>query len=299
MGKESNDLVPTNNTNVPTGNAEMGHEKEQGYTAEKGDQHTGGEDGAGSSKAAINSRQSLRTSEMVDSLAERLIRTAEEKKLAPPAPHEDDEDIQPVQENKDHKDSGKVIKPREGDDGPDVPEQGNTSFMGHEEESIGDVPKSPEDHPEFPAGGGVNPHYDRNERFAPEKQEKDKGTVIAGSDAESLVARRKVAHTLAGRMLAAGLIQPEGLYEKASELEKYEVSQILDLEKGIFGGGVARKGLNAVAQGAQTPLVISANSNERGDPATELKSKLQSMFSLDRSNRLADDDDEAQLRRYR
>jgi hypothetical protein len=231
---------------------------------------------------------------MVDDLAESLIRTAEEKKLAPPAPHEDDEDIQPVQENKDHSHSGNEIKPREGDDGPDATEQGNASFMGHEEESIGDVPKSPDHHPEFPAGGGQNAKYDRNERYAPEKQERDKGTVIAGSDEESLAARRKAAQVLAGKMVAGGLIQPAQIAEKIAQLERYQIEQIADLEKSIFGGA-SRKGLDAVAKGAQTPLVVNASANER-EPAGELKTKLQSLFTLNRRNELADSDDDAQLR---
>tara|TARA_B100000614_G_scaffold262909_1_gene300791 strand:+ start:255020 stop:260860 length:5841 start_codon:yes stop_codon:yes gene_type:complete len=294
MGKESGDLVPENNTNVPNGGGEMGHEADQGYTAEKGDQHTGGEDGAGTSKAASNGHKNYRTAERVGDLAESLIRVAEEKKLAPPAPHEDDEDIQPVQENKDHSHSGNEIKPREGDDGPDAPEQGNASFMGHEEESIGDVPKSPEHHPEFPAGGGQNSKYDRNERYAPEKQERDKGTVIARRDEESLAARKKAAQVLAGKMVASGLIQPAQIVDKIAQLERYQIEQIADLEKSIFGGA-SRKGLDAVAKGAQTPLVVNASANER-EPAGELRTKLQSLFTLDRRNQLADSDDDAQLR---
>jgi hypothetical protein len=300
MGKESGDLIPDNNTEVPAGGGEMGHEKDQGYTAEKGHEFTGGDEGAGTSKATANAHQSLKTSEMQDNLLESLVRVAGEKKLAPSAPHEDDEDIKPVQENKDHPDTpeGCKITPREGNDGPDVPEQGNGSFMGHEEESIGDVPKSPEHHPEFPAGGGKNPKYDKNDRFDAEKQDRNKGTVIAGRDAESLAVRQKAAQTLAGRMLQAGMLTPESLFTKASELERYETEQIADIEKSIFGGA-ARKGLNTVAQGTQTPLVINAKSNKPDDAASELQGRLQSLFSLEKRNRLADDDENSQLNRYR
>jgi len=296
MGAEPDSIVPQEITHVPAGGKTMGHEDEQGYTPEKGHENTGGEEGAGTSRAASNRHDTMNTRSITDNLAERLIATASETKLDPPAPWEDDGDIQPVQENKDHPDTPEVskIKPRKGDDGPDVPERGNESFMGHEEESIGDVPKSPDHHPEYPAGGGANPKYDRNERWDAEKQDHDKGTVLAGSEAESLLARRHAAEKLAGRMVANGFVGAEQISSKIAELSRYQVEQISDIEKSIFGAG--KKGLDAVAKGAQTPLVINAKSNSRGDAAAELQSKLQSLFSLERQNRLADDDPDAQLR---
>lgn len=161
--------------------------------------------------------------------------------------------------------------------------------MGHEEESIGEIPKSPKNHPKIPAGGGKNPKYDRNEKYSPEKQDHDKGTVIAGSDDESLLVRRKAAEKLAGKMIAKGIITAEQISSKIAELSRYQVEQISDYEKSLFGV-TAKKGLDTVAKGAQTPLVIHANKNGKSDAASELKDKLQSLFQLDKNNRLADGD---------
>ena len=166
--------------------------------------------------------------------------------------------------------------------------------MGHEEESIGAVPKAPEHQPEIPEGGGQNPDYDKNDRYAPEKQDKIKGTVIARSDEESATARKEAAVRVAGRMLEARRISVSELQTKIAELERYEAEQILDFEKAMFG--VVRKGLDTVAQGSETALVISESSNVK-DASTELSRKIQGLFELDRRNQAADSDPNANLRR--
>lgn len=298
MGKETDDVVPTEDTHVPAGGPAMGHESEQGLTPEKGHDHTGGDEGAGSSRSA-GANEIRTTKSMSDNLAERLVRVASESKLKPPAPLEDDGDIQPVQGNKDHTDTpeGSKITPRESGDGPDIPEAGNGAQMGHESDA-GSVPKSPADHPDIPIGGGKSPKYDKNDRWDAEKQDHDKGTVIASGDEESLVVRRKAAETLVGKMIVAGIISPDQISQKIEEISRYEIEQISDYEKVVLGAAT-KKGLNTVSQGSQTPLVIPAKSNDRGDPATELRSKLQSMFTMDRQNRLADDDPNSQIRMNR
>lgn len=300
MGEESSELMPDDNLKIPAGGGTMGHESEQGYTPEKGHEFTGGVGGAGSSKAASRAHQGLTTKSMTGGLAERLVKIAEEKTLKAPAQLKDDADIGTVSNNKDHSNTpeGMKIKPFAEGESPEVPEAGNGAFMGHEEESIGDVPKSPKNHPKFPAGGGKNPKYDRNEKNDPEKQDHDKGTVIASGDEESLVARRKAAEKLAGKMIAKGIITAEQISTKIAELSRYQIEQIADYEKSLFGV-TAKKGLDTVAKGAQTPLVIHANKNGKDDPAVELKSKLQSLFSLDRLNGLANEDPDAQIRRYK
>lgn len=291
MGNESNDLAKTDVPTVPAGGSPMGNEGEQGYTPEKGHDHTGGDKGAGNSKAASTKAQQ-------DDLAERLIATADSK-LDEAKPVSDDGDVQPISNNKDHSHTpeGSKIKPFEESDHAEtdsVPEEGSGAFMGHEEESIGDVPKAPDHQPEIPEGGGVNEHYDKNDRYAPEKQTDLKGTVIARSDEESKTARQNAAIRVAGRMLEAKRISAEQLPAKIAELERYEVEQIKDFEKAMFG--VVRKGLDTVAQGSETALVIPESSNVK-DASTELTKQIQGLFELDRRNRAADDDPNADLKR--
>ena len=300
MGKESTDLMPTDNTEIPAGGGEMGHEKEQGYTAEKGHEFTGGVNGAGSSKAASRAHQSMYTRSMTDDLASRLIRVASEKKVKAPAPWKEDSDIGTVSDNKDHSNTPEKMKitPFEEKDKVSVPEAGSGAFMGHEEESIGAVPKSTEHHPSIPAGGGKSGKYDKNEKNDPEKQDHVKGTVIAGGNEESLTARKSAAEKLAGKMIERGIITADQISSKIAELSRYEIEQIRDYEKALFGAA-GKKGLDTVAKGLQTPLVVNASKNQKQDAASELKDKLQGLFSLTARNALAENDPVAQLRRQR
>lgn len=285
MGHESKDLTKTDVPSIPAGGSAMGGEADQGYTPEKGHDYTGGTDGAGNSKAAS-------TKASQNGLAERLIIEAD-KKLNEAKPVSEDKDIQPISNNKDHSNTpeGSKITPSEESDKVSVPENGSGAFMGHEEESIGAVPKAPEHQPEIPSGGGKGPE---NERFAPEKQEDIKGTVIARSNEESSSTRKEAAIRVAGRMLEAKQITAGQLPVKIAELERYESEQILDLEKAMFG--VVRKGLNTVAQGSETAFIVPETSNLR-DANTELTSKIQGLFQLDRRNRAASEGPNADLMR--
>lgn len=278
----------------------MGHEKEQGYTAEKGHEFTGGVNGAGSSKAASRAHQGLNTRAMTSDLASRLVKIATEQKTKAPAQLKDDSDIGTVSDNKDHSNTPDKMKitPFEESDNVDVPEAGSGAFMGHEEESIGAVPKSPEHQPSIPAGGGKNSKFDKNEKNNPEKQDHMKGTVIAGGDEKSLLARKSAAEKLAGKMIERGILRADEISAKIASLSRYQVEEILDQEKALFGVA-GKKGLDTVAKGLQTPLVINASKNQKQDAATELKDKLQGLFSLSRKNALAENDPEAQLRRQR
>lgn len=291
MGHESKDLAKNKVPTVPAGGSAMGSEADQGYTPEKGHDFTGGDQGAGNSKAAS-------TKSRTNGLADRLI-TIADSKLKDAKPVSDDEDVQPISNNKDHSNTpeGSKITPFEESDHAEiksVPEKGSGAFMGHEEESIGSVPKAPDHQPEIPEGGGVNDHYDKNDRFAPEKQTNLKGTVIARSDAESKTARENAAIRVAGRMLEARRITADQLSAKISELKRYEVEQIKDFEKAMFGA--VRKGLNTVAQGSETALVIPESSNVK-DASRELTSQIQGLFELDRRNKAAAADPNADLKR--
>jgi len=298
MGNESDDLAKTDVPTVPAGGGEMGHEADQGYTAEKGHEFTGGLDGAGNSKAA-NRSGTLKTSDYTSDLAERLVSVATKVEEAKPV--SDDEDVKPISNNKDHSNTpeGSKITPFEESDNAEVnsvPEGDSKAFMGHEQESIGDVPKAPKHQPDIPTGGGSNSDYDKNEKNNPEKQEKIKGTVIAGSNEESLTAQRNKAITVAARMLQADIITADQMPSKISELAQYNTDQISDIEKAMFG--VVQKGLDTVAQGTEKPLIIAESSNKR-DKNAELSDRIQGLFSLHQDNELAADDDIASIRRRR
>lgn len=292
MGNESKDLVNNDVPKIPAGGSPMGNEGEQGYKPEKGHDFTGGVDGAGNSKAAS-------TRSRINDLADRLIATADSK-VNEAKPVSEDESTKPFSNNKDHSRTpeGSKITPFDAKDKKEiesVPEKGSGAFMGHEEESIGAVPKAPEHQPEIPEGGGVNPDYDQNDRYAPEKQTDIKGTVIARSNEESSTARKNAAIRVAARMLENKKITASQLLAKVAELERYEVEQIQDFEKAMFGV-VRKKGLDTVAQGSETALLIPERSNSR-DASTELTKQIQGLFELDRRNRAAADDPNANLRR--
>ena len=111
----------------------------------------------------------------------------------------------------------------------------------------------------------------------PEKQEKDKGTVIVKSDQKQIEAATK----LAGKMLATGKISVDDLATKISELSSYKVAQLSDLEKSLF---VTKKGLTTASDGLESPVIINEAS---AVPRKTLTDQLQSMFKLDRDNKQA------------
>ncbi|MFA5599994.1 MAG: LAGLIDADG family homing endonuclease [Phenylobacterium sp.] len=262
LGKEKN--IKEETLTIPAGSSPMGHESEQGLDG--GDTRaTGGEDGAGKSSTASR----------IKDLANRIVE-AKEKKLKAKEPVAKDKDIQPIQ-------NGKTIGDEEKFDAKEVDEskmKTKDGFMGKEKETLKNKPDSPKDHPSIPAGEGKM----KNDVNDPEKQDNIKGTVVAGSNEESVI--EKEAFRIAGRMVAVGSIKPEDLATKVAELKQYKVAQLKDLEKGIF----ASKGLNAVSDGLEQPVLISENSNQRNGQQ-ELAHKLASLFRLTKQNDLAQQTD--------
>ncbi len=126
------------------------------------------------------------------------------------------------------------------------------------------------------------------EELDSEKTTRDKGTVIAESEN-----RESEAYRVAAKMLEAKLITAIDLQTKVNELKSYKPAQIKDFEKSIFAG---KKGLDTVSDGMSQAVIISETSNV-GDTQEELKDKLASLFSLEKQNKMADDDPTIQLRR--
>lgn len=271
-----------------SGGAEMGDEKAQGYTAEKQNQSTGGDNGQGNHSASSKAR--------VSSLAERIVnaaaqKTASDKKLEGHKPVSEDGDIKPYAANKDNPKSGNPIKPQDSADIGKI-EAGDSSFLGHEKDTLTSVPKEENSAPSIPAGGGKNPKYDTNNDA--EKQTAHKGTVIASGDSKSLAARKEAATIVAGRKLKAGMITIDKLASEIEKLSRYEPSDLKDIDAALFGA--SKKGLDTVARGAEKAMVISEKSNQR-KIASELKDSLQSLFTLDKRNVQAQDDPMTDIRK--
>ena len=253
---------------IPVGSEPMGEEELEGGDSRA----TGGEAGQGRSKAV----KAQSTNQKLDDLAHRIIE-AGEKKIKPKEPVSKDPDIQPISGGKDGGKIGKeeTIPAKEITD-KEVKTKGGQ--IGKEKESLGEKPDDPKDQPSIPAGGGKM----KNEKLDPEKQDKDKGTVIASGDngSKAKLASNKEAFRIAGRMISEGMISPEQLSTKVAELSRYDLPQLQDLEKGIFS---AKKGLDTVSDGFEQPLVINETSNQRTAQG-ELAEKLSGLFSLTKRN---------------
>jgi len=280
MGQEPTDLNPQDKPQpvIPSDNATMGHEEEAGLSG--GDNtYTGGDKGQGKTELASvdNDLYHMKgfgsSKEGISSLADRIA-----KKLAPKEPVAKDPDIQPIS------DGGTIGKEEKLnlDEPTDVEGSATESLMGHEKETIGDAPKSPADHPDVNTGNAQM----GKEELDSEKTVKDKGTVIANSDSESEAIR------VAGRMLQAEQIQASELSTKINELKSYKPAQIKDIEKAIF----AKKGLDTVSDGMSQTVQINEASSVR-NAKDDLSTKLLSLFTLDKQNKDADNDDLAQLRK--
>tara|TARA_Y100000310_G_scaffold55023_1_gene50415 strand:+ start:693 stop:6446 length:5754 start_codon:yes stop_codon:yes gene_type:complete len=287
MGQEDSDLNPQDKPqpSIPSSNATMGHEDEAGLSG--GDHsYTGGDDGAGTSQASIDDdiyhmKGFGNSNDSLERLAKRILE-AGDKKVNAPKPVADDKDIQPV--------SGESTLGKEPPLTLETPQNvkgsGNESQMGHENESQGDRPDSPKDHPSIPADNATMGQ--EGEDIAPEKQTNVKGTVIAENDAES------EAYRVAGKMLEHGKISASELQSKITELSAYKPAQISDIEKAIFA---SEKGLDTAPDGKLSqPVIINEASNERSSQ-DDLSKKLASLFTIERQNRWADSDEGTQMRR--
>lgn len=259
---------------IPSDKGTMGHEDETGLSG--GDTRmTGGDQGAGESeKEAMSMRGIAKNSkERVNSLAERIATKLDSKK-----PVSEDEDTKPHSTGKGigHEDNFSAETPENTEGGK------TEALMGHESETLGSTPKSPEDHPDFPEDNATMGHEDEND-INPEKQTKNKGTVIANKsgDESKGALSNKEAFRVAGRMLSAGIIKAEQLEDKVADLSQYTPELIRNYEKATFAKVVSnKKGLDTASEGLERPLVISQKQPRSQEG--ELVSKLQSMFTLDK-----------------
>ncbi|MFW6028832.1 MAG: hypothetical protein ACOCRO_01115, partial [Halanaerobiales bacterium] len=301
MGEESKDLNPEDKPqpDVPqSDDATMGQEDDAGLSG--GDyNYTGGDEGAGKASTASTddasnmSGFSKNSNEKTNKLADNIIEAQSKKekiknkKLEKSEPVSKDKDIQPVQNNETIGNEEKF----DAEEPKNTKGEGNKSEIGYENETIGDRPDSPKDNAEIPADDATMGEEDNE----PEKQTKNKGTVIAESESEAI--------RVAGKMLEKGKIKSSELQDKISELKTYKPEQIKDIEKSMFSK--AKKGLDTVADGASQAIVINETSglkeaqkeNEKNQQNNTLTNKLASIFSLSRQNEEADKDENIQLRK--
>lgn len=307
MGHESDSIDKDEPLpNIPSDKGTMGHEDEVGLSG--GDNRaSGGHDGAGKTETA-SADDSLQkeaelyaelsrmrgvtgnSSERTNDLYNRLVQAG---KLEDSKPVADDSDIAPVSNGK-----GQGHEPDFTAETPTNTEgSGNESMQGHEAETLGDRPTSPKDHPDFPEDNALMGHEEGDE-VGPEKQTKNKGTVIASGDEESGSNSQNEAFRVAGKMLEAGIIASSELQTKVSELSSYKVAQIKDYEKAVFSSvAKAKKGLSAGSEGIEQPLIVSEAQSQKdaikrekiaqSDQNQELQTKLASLFSLNQQNLIA------------
>jgi hypothetical protein len=288
MGKEDSDLNPKDKPlpHVPSGDAEIGHEAELGYTSEKPSM-SGGLSGAGKSPTTSASKKGgvlpVHKSVIAPKTAQQR-KLAEEKKLAPAEPDSEVTEVD-YSDNKDLSSTPEHLKrkPFSEEDSKEIrniPEKGEGAFIGKEKESIDFVPKAPERQPSIPVGGGRNPKYDRNEKNAPEMQDKIKGTVIARDDKSREVKAK--AFEVATKMFEAKMIEATDMMDKVAQLQRYDLTDLKILENSIFKSA-SKKGLATAPDGLEgSPVIISAESNGRSKG--DLQQQLQSLFKLNRQN---------------
>ena len=312
MAHENENIGNDNNLpNIPSDEGTMGHEDDTGL--EGGDtRFTGGTGtgapGAGSAEyeeREASSKDQEKTAEdqiidqivamrgnignsqdRMDDLIQRVATKLKEKE-----PVYEDEDTKPHSTG-----DGMGHEPDFSVEYPDNTEGSkNESMMAHEKETLEETPKSPQNHPDVPEDEATMGHEDDN-NYDPEKQVKDKGTVIAeGSGEESKQGAKEEAFRVAGRMVQEEIINPQELHTKVAELSQYTPALIRDYEKAAFSNKTKKqsskkvsenKGLDTVSEGLERPLVINERSNQK-DGNNELVSKLQSMFGLEQQNKIA------------
>jgi len=153
------------------------------------------------------------------------------------------------------------------------------------------------DVPSIPAGDGSFEGESAAGQTAEKQNHMTGGISGSGGTMKASSAHSELTLKLAARMVEEKIISAVQMPAKISELSRYQVSQLQDLEKAMFRG--AAKGLKtaSVSGGLERPLLIAESSSERsGTP--DLKSKISSLFRLHKQNELADQTESAKLRDF-
>ena len=276
IGEEESDRNPQDKPlpKVPKGSGSEGNlEGEENYKAENGVSMSG-QNGAGVSQA--NSKK--KPAKLAD------------KKVTVTPPQDV---VKDYSANKDHSKSGVPRVPFEkSKDSVKIPEGGDAALIQEEKSSIGSVPKADKNAPEIPSEGKLL-SKEKNEKNKPELVDKVKGFVAASDEKSQAVLTE--AFKIAGRMVETKRIEASELQQKVTELSRYNLSTLKDIEKELFR--TANKGLVTEPGGVEQPVpIISLAANERSQ-TDDVAKALQSFSTLYRQNEIASELTDANLRK--
>ena len=167
-------------------------------------------------------------------------------------------------------------KPSEGMSEPSVPEAPNDGRLAREH-----TVEKAHDGPEIPAGGGMNPEYDKNEKNSPEKQDQ----MLGKTDSE-VQAGNEEAIKIAGQMLKANLISIDDLNKTINKLSKAD-PEILEDYKKMITQASTNKGMKKAAQKGtvENPKIQTASLPPIAESDANLQQQIQSLFKLDARNK--------------
>ena len=167
-------------------------------------------------------------------------------------------------------------KPSEGLNEPKVPEAPNGGQLKREHTYDNKL-----DGPTIPAGGGMNPDYDQNEKNTPEKLDE---TLGKQNDIAASAEIKSRAIKIAGNMLKSQKITVDELPNKIAELSKLSSSVLDDYENMMKEASLnSKKGMKQAATGAvETSFQLNGSGSNSGPV---LKDDIQSLFRLDRNNK--------------
>jgi len=170
-------------------------------------------------------------------------------------------------------------KPSDGMSEPEVPEAPEGGQLAREHTYDNAL-----EGPEIPAGGGMNPDYDENEKNTPEKLDQ---TLGKHNDIAAMAEmNRERATKIAGQMLKAQQITIDELPDKINELAKVS-SNVLDDYESMMKQASQKKGLQKAATAGSTETSFQLQTHATDDQATDvpLKDQVQSLFKLDQRNK--------------
>ncbi|KKK52385.1 hypothetical protein LCGC14_3105450, partial [marine sediment metagenome] len=167
-------------------------------------------------------------------------------------------------------------KPSEGMEEPSVPEAPEGGQLKREHTYDNAL-----EGPTIPAGGGMNPDYDQNEKNTPEKLDQ---TLGKENDIAAMAEIRDRATKIAGQLLKAQQITIDELPDKITELAKAG-SRVLDDYENMMKAASTKKGLQKAANVGSPETSFQINTPATDDEQVTLKDNIQGLFKLDKRNR--------------
>ncbi len=167
-------------------------------------------------------------------------------------------------------------KPSEGMNEPSVPEAPEGGQLKREHTYDNKL-----EGPSIPAGGGMNPDYDQNEKNTPEKLDQ---TLGKENDIAAMAETRERATKIAGQLLKTQQITVDELPDKISELAKAGSGVLDDYEK-MMKAASTKKGLQKAATVGSPETSFQLNTPATDEEQVLLRNNIQGLFKLDGQNR--------------